>query len=174
MSAVGGRGLWYFPRVVKQLSDATKEHARATAESAIDRVRERGQRVTTARRVVIEALAHDGGHPTADDLSVTIALRHPGVHRATVYRTLETLAEMGVVAHVHFGQGAAVYHLIESPRERAHLHAVCLRCGVVVDLPGSLMDSVAIRVRDELGFEIMAAHHALSGVCRQCRDSSEG
>jgi Fur family ferric uptake transcriptional regulator len=81
---------------------------------------------------------------------------------------------MGVVAHVHFGQGAAVYHLIESPRERAHLHAVCLRCGVVVDLPGSLMDSVAIRVRDELGFEIMAAHHALSGVCRQCRDSSEG
>lgn len=141
-------------------------------ESAIDRIRERGQRVTTARRVVIEALVHDGGHPTADDLSATVAQKHPGVHRATVYRTLETLADMGIVAHVHFGQGAARYHLTNSDRERAHLHALCQRCGRVVDLPGSLMDSVADRVRDELGFELKAAHHALSGVCRECVSAS--
>ncbi|WP_350475023.1 transcriptional repressor [Microcella sp.] len=128
--------------------------------------------MTTARRVVIEALATQGGHPTAEDLSATIAQHHPGIHRATVYRTLETLTEMGVVAHVHLGHGAAAYHLLGSPQDVAHLHALCHQCGRVFDLPGSLMDEVAERVREEIGFELEASHHALSGLCRACTSTT--
>ena len=35
----------------------------------------------------------------------------PGVHRASVYRALATLGDLGLVTHTHLGGAAAVYHL---------------------------------------------------------------
>lgn len=159
--------------MVEDTKGAASAEQLETCERGIALLRARGLRVTTARKVVIETLALGEGHPTADDLSAAIAERHPAVHRATVYRTLDTLADIGIVAHVHFGQGGAVYHLVGPARKMPHLHAHCQRCGRVFDLPESLMDSVAAEVRTELGFELEAAHHALSGFCRECRHSKE-
>ena len=61
---------------------------------ALERLRTRGHRITMPRRAVIEALAGRDGHPSADELCAEIEQRHPGIHRTTVYRTLETLAEL--------------------------------------------------------------------------------
>jgi Fur family ferric uptake transcriptional regulator len=143
------------------------------AEAALERVaallRARGDRMTGPRRAVVCALAARRTHLTADQVVAAVAEQDPSVHRASVYRTLETLSELGVVQHVHVGHGTTTYHLVG---EHPHLHAQCSSCGSVLDLPGSLLDVVAAQLLDEHGFELDPAHVALSGRCASCRGAA--
>jgi len=120
--------------------------------------------VTEPRRAVLEALARLPDHPTAEQIVGAVEASAPAVHRATVYRTLETFTDLGIVTHVHVGHGPTNYHLAE----QHHLHAQCQRCGRVVDLPAEVLDDVQARMAT-LGFELDATHVALSGLCAQCR-----
>ena len=138
----------------------------ATAQAAARLLRERGQRVTRPRLAVIEALAALEGHPSADTVATAVASGPDPVHRATVYRTLDTLAELGVVTHVHSSHGTTAYHLADGA---PHLHARCRRCGTVVDLPAGLLDDVTRQVEASTGFVLEADHVALTGLCARCR-----
>ncbi len=117
---------------------------------------------------MVEALDRLPGHPSAEQVAAEVASAAPGVHRATVYRTLETLAEVGVVTHVHMSHGTTAYHLASAEGE-PHLHARCGVCGRVLDLPPDLLDAARDRVAAELGFELDTGHVALSGRCADCR-----
>lgn len=147
------------------------------AGSVIDTVaaalRARGERMTVPRRAVVEVLESQRGHLTAEQVVGMVAGSAPDVHRATVYRALETLSALGVVQHVHVGHGGTAYHLVH--RGGAHPHAQCRSCGAVYDLPPDLLDAVTDRARDDLGFRLDAGHVALSGICRDCaRDHGAG
>jgi Fur family transcriptional regulator, ferric uptake regulator len=135
-------------------------------ERALAVLRAHGQRLTRPRRAVVAALAGLDGHPSAEDVGAEVARIDPGVHRATVYRTLDTLADLGVVSHVH-SHGTTAYHLAD-PGADDHLHARCRSCDRVVDLPGDLLDDAVGRVRETTGFRVEPAHVALSGTCASC------
>ncbi|MFV0457282.1 MAG: Fur family transcriptional regulator [Actinomycetales bacterium] len=117
--------------------------------------------MTAPRLAVLEAVASLGGHPTAEVIAGEVEA--DGVHRATVYRTLEALTEAGLISHVHLDSGVTAYHRADS-----HLHARCHECGAVVDLPADLLDAAADRVRQLNGFVLDAGHMALSGTCHNC------
>lgn len=138
-----------------------------TVETAVQALRARGARVTAPRRAVLDALATGAGHPTADDVLAEVTRRSPGVHRASVYRALDSLVGVGLVRHVHMGHGPTAYHLALDEAE-AHLHARCRACDRVVDLPHDLLDGVAGTLRDHAGFVLDPEHVALSGLCREC------
>jgi Fur family ferric uptake transcriptional regulator len=137
----------------------------------LDRLRSAGHKVTTARRAVLEVLAQTGEHLSADDVAERAALRRPGIHRATVYRALDTLCELGVLTHTHVGRGATTYHLAPDAgcgSATGHLHAQCSACGRIEDLPADVLDDVVERLRLEQGFRLHPEHAALLGVCRDC------
>lgn len=132
-------------------------------------VRRRGGRVTQPRRAVVSALlANRGHHLTAEDVARRVQAQLPEVHLSTVYRTLDALEELGVIRHVHLGHGPSTYHLAVE----AHHHAVCDRCGTVIELPGDLFDEVEDRVAALAGFRIEPQHFALPGRCAACLRSS--
>lgn len=151
----------------------TADDAAAAVEAALASLRAQGQRLTPARRAVVRALASTDAHLSADDVCGLVEPIAPGVHRATVYRTLESLAELGVVAHVHLDRGATVHHLVSRPAD-AHLHACCRRCGRVEDVAADLLDEARLRLARETGFALDARHVALSGLCRDCRPGAAG
>ena len=149
---------------------ATVSHSGVQVDDVLALVRERGGRVTTPRRAVVEALlSGEGEHLTAEAIAARVQAAHPDVHLSTVYRTLEALEEMGVTSHVHLGHGPSTYHLAGE----AHHHAVCDRCGRVVELPVDLFDDLGERVLTGTGFHIAPEHFALSGTCRQCAASAD-
>lgn len=121
--------------------------------------------MTTSRRAIVDALLDAGGHVSADELARRVQAGHPDVHQSTVYRTLETLAELGVVEHVHFPHGPAVFDLTDMP----HHHLVCSDCGSVVEIPTSALAPLADKVEQDHGFAIDTQHFALSGLCANCR-----
>ncbi|MCC2319640.1 Fur family transcriptional regulator [Cellulomonas xiejunii] len=129
-------------------------------------LRARGERMTRARRAVLTVLACHGEHLGAEEIVGRVAALDAGVHRATVYRTLDALADLGVVQHVHVRRTGTAYHLAHGGRE--HLHAECRRCGAVQDLPGDLLDDVARTVLERDGFTVEPTHVALSGLCAAC------
>jgi Fe2+ or Zn2+ uptake regulation protein len=134
---------------------------------AAAQLRSRGDRMTGPRRAVITALAgrREQSHLTPEQVVVAVAQVDPTVHRASVYRALEVLSSLGVVQHVHLGHGTTAYHLA-APHE--HLHAHCVRCDHVIDLPATLLDDVARQVVDGYGFVLDPSHVALSGTCATC------
>jgi Fur family transcriptional regulator, ferric uptake regulator len=133
-------------------------------EQVLCRLRERGGRVTVPRQAIIAALLEADDHVTAEALAEVVQGAHPGIHRATIYRTLDTLTDLGVVNHVHLGHGPAVYHLVDD----AHHHLVCDHCGAVVELPPDVFDALGRRLAREYGFRLDAHHFALGGRCGNC------
>jgi len=132
----------------------------------LDALSREGQRVTVGRRAVVEALLAADGHVSADDLAGLVQRVHPGLHRATVYRSLEALEAAGLVEHVHLGHGRSVYHLADD----LHQHLVCEVCGSVEEAPADLLSAVARRLRRDRGFVMRPYHFAVLGRCAQCSD----
>jgi Fe2+ or Zn2+ uptake regulation protein len=133
-------------------------------EEILGRLRARGGKVTKPRREIITALLEADEHVTAEALVEGVRRADPEIHISTVYRTLETLTELGVINHVHLGHGPAVYHLTDD----VHHHLVCDGCGTIIELPADVFDALARRVERDYGFRLDAHHFALGGHCRNC------
>lgn len=132
-------------------------------------LRERGGRVTTARRAIVGALLDAPGHVTADDLAATVRAKHPDIHTSTVYRCLDALADLEVVTHVHLGHGPAVYHLADE----VHHHLVCDSCGDVIVVPAPMLGTFQREIHRTYGFRLDATHFALAGRCAACLATAE-
>jgi Fur family ferric uptake transcriptional regulator len=128
-------------------------------------LRTRGLRMTPQREQVLAAVRRLG-HATPEQLSDAV----DGVDVTTVYRTLELLEELGLVRHTHLGHGAPAYR----PAGDDHIHVVCHSCGAVVDAPSGLVDPLATRLDDELGFAVDTAHFTVFGRCSTCRTQDAG
>lgn len=149
------------PRTASALDPASPVPA------ALARLRERGERVTPARRTVLEVLASSDGHLSAEDVATRAETLQPGLHRATIYRTLDSLCTSGVAVHVHLGHGATTYHLL-TEAARPHIHISCVVCGDVFDTDPDLLDGPYTRLLEDLGFHLEPAHTALLGTCARC------
>ena len=138
-------------------------------DELVTRLRRRGVRMTAPRRAVLTVLTETGSHVTADEIHQRVLEHHPDVSASSVYRTMDLLADHGIVDHVHLGHGPAEYHLTD---ER-HVHLVCDGCGVVVEVERELITPLVERIDDQLGFRVDLGHFALTGWCQACRTSAE-
>ena len=139
-------------------------------DELIDDLRSRGGRVTAARRLVLTELATDpGAHISAEDLADRLQGEHPELHLATVYRTLRTLGEVGLVQHDHLGHEPAVYHLAE----HHHGHVQCSGCGRVFGVDQAVIDRLRSDLLATHDFEIDELHFALTGRCDACRRNAQ-
>jgi Fur family ferric uptake transcriptional regulator len=134
------------------------------ADDLLDRLREVGLRATTPRRVIVEALLAQPDHITAEDLTALVQAGYPEVHRATVYRTLEALADLGAVYRMPVAQGPAQWHLTE----RSHQHLVCDECGRVQEVSAGAFARLAAALARDYGFEADIRHVAMTGRCDLC------
>ncbi len=149
---------------------ARADRTAPVVESVAAGLRARGERMTQPRRAVVATLAGSADHLSAEEILVDASRVYPGVNRSTIYRALETLADLGVVQHIHSGRAATLYHL--TSEAGPHAHATCDRCGLVIDLPGEVLAGAALRLRRDEGFVLDPGHVALSGLCRTCSSSS--
>ena len=137
-------------------------------DAALQQLRRRRQRITPARVGVLEVLSGSDGHMSAAEIVDLAADRMPGVHRATVYRALSTLCDLGIVTHTHIAGAGTIYHLADA-HGVAHAHLQCSVCGSVIDLPAETLQSLTRTVRDSYDFTLEPQHAALIGVCTNCR-----
>jgi Fur family ferric uptake transcriptional regulator len=135
-----------------------------TPEQAADALRAHGCRVTQPRLAVLRALLEHGGTIDATQLTARAQRYEPGIHEATVYRTVKVLTEVGIANHVHAGHGPSLVRLTGNEQ----LAAVCRHCGAISPVPSEAVDELVTHVESATGFVLEPGHFALEGVCATC------
>jgi len=128
-------------------------------------VRERGQRWTEQRQLIVDVLAASDGHATGAELVERVRAQDPAATPSTVYRTLDLLEELGLARHHHGPDGRETYHL-EETTEHGHLH--CRGCGAEVELDTTAAAPILKAIRASTGFQADLSHLSVVGECRAC------
>ena len=131
----------------------------------LDRLRARRWRLTDQRRVVVEALAGENIHLTADDVHERAARILPDVSRATVYNTLNELVAMGEIAEVvPDGRSSRYDPNVVHPHH--HLH--CTACGRLDDVEAADIDRL-VPEAEAKAFVVATVDVVFRGTCARCR-----
>jgi Fur family ferric uptake transcriptional regulator len=137
-----------------------------STQEVIKKLRERGERVTMQRRLVIEALCEHGDHMGVQDIQQVLQRHEVDLNETTVYRILQWLKDLGIVSQTDLGRTGLVYQLVG---EKPHHHLVCLSCSKIIDVDNSLIEPLIEQVRRQYGFEPRVDHMAIFGWCRECQ-----
>jgi Fur family ferric uptake transcriptional regulator len=143
----------------------TRPLAAASVPAALTTLRVRGLRVSSARRLVLEALFAAEGPVGAEAIAGGLGGRLPGSDLASVYRNLDTLEQIGMVRHFHLPQGPGLYAL--TGRHEAG-YASCERCGTHRALDPEAVARVAAALREVCGYEAHLSHFPIVGTCPEC------
>lgn len=122
--------------------------------------------LTHQRLAVYEELSGRKDHPSAESLYESLKKPYPSLSLATVYKTLQTLHEMGMVARVDSPAAQARYDAIVE----THHHAVCTACGRIEDLFDPRLDRLP--EPKAAGFKIEGHSVHFHGLCAKCARAS--
>jgi Fur family peroxide stress response transcriptional regulator len=130
--------------------------------------RSKGIALTVQRRIVFQAVLERDDHPTADQILDMVTHRAPGISRTTVYRVLDTLADMGVIRRLHHAGSAARF----DGKIRRHHHLICRVCQNVIDVEDEKLNRIHVSHLISEGFAIEDFSVHLIGTCSACRRSA--
>jgi Fur family transcriptional regulator, ferric uptake regulator len=137
------------------------------AEHALTALQRAGYRRGGARTAVVEALARHECAVTALELDDELRRRKPPVGRASVYRALEQLEQLGLVQRLEVTRGTAGYERVEPDGEHHH-HAICRDCGRMVPFEDPSLERAIAKLSGELSFEVTDHDVVLRGRCERC------
>jgi Fur family ferric uptake transcriptional regulator len=137
------------------------------AEHALETLQAAGHRHGGARTAVVEALAEHDCAVTALDLDDELRRRRPPVARASVYRALEQLEQLGLLQRVEVFRGTIGYERID-PAGHHHHHAICRDCGRMVPFEDPSLERAIGAVSERLSFDVTQHDVVLRGRCEDC------
>lgn len=124
------------------------------------------QRRTRQRAAVDEILDETADFISAQDLHAALRARGVGVGLATVYRTLQGLADDGRVDVLRADGGEAVYR--RCLREEHHHHLVCRTCKATIEIAGPAVERWMKTVADKHGYTDVSHTIEIFGTCPRC------
>jgi Fur family transcriptional regulator, peroxide stress response regulator len=127
-------------------------------------------RLTRYRKVVLELLRSTETHPTAAEIYRLVRRRRPGVAYATIYNSLNWLAQNDFIRRVDFVEEAARY----DPIVKRHDHLVCHRCGALKDVWLRLPARLLSRAARGAEFRIEQHRTEVFGLCGDCVRANGG
>jgi Fur family ferric uptake transcriptional regulator len=131
-------------------------------------LRHSGYKITPQRRAVLNTIALSHDHLTPAAIYEKVRAEHPDIGLVTVYRTLDILANLGLICEVHAGGNCRSY-LMRRPAEHHH-HLICSECGAVVDFTDCDLSKLEQRIARETDFEIDGHLLEFTGRCPACSE----
>jgi Fur family peroxide stress response transcriptional regulator len=141
----------------------------ARLEQLVERLRREGCRITPQRVAVLTALLASDRHPSAEEVYQELHPRYPMMSRATVYKTIATLKELGEILELEFSDGHNRYDL-HTPQPHAHL--VCRRCGRIDDYYVPEQDRLLADAAGQSGYQQLVPRFDFYGLCPACASTA--
>ncbi len=138
-----------------------------------DRLREAGLRVTEQRARVLDILHRRGSHLDAEEIYAAARQEDANVSLATVYRTVRTLRQAGLVEHRYFGPAHDHEHY-EATGRPEHYHFTCVGCGRVFEFESPPVERLLQDLARRNHWQIHGAIFTLEGRCADCLKAGEG
>ena len=131
-----------------------------------------GLRVTPQRTALLHLLVSEGGHLTADELHRLASVDLAGLSATSIYKSLHSLRDVGLVREVVVGAGAVRY---DANLGEPHHHRVCRLCGRVDDVACAAESQAAcLNMHDLDSFEVERVELVYHGTCAGCRTAADG
>lgn len=152
------------------------QEQQAWADRARNRIRRAGHRRSAPREVLIELFAREDCALTVQEIDKQLrawvdqgaAQRAVGI--ASVYRGVEVLQDLRLIARVDVGDGVARYE--RAPLEQDdhhHHHFVCDKCGLLVPFDDDALEHAIDALESRFGFQAKEHEVVLRGTCLGCR-----
>lgn len=144
-----------------------------TAEKIYAAFDEISQRNTRPRRLIADRLidlARTGEDFATDDLWQELREAEPSIGRATVFRSVEKLVEMGVLDRIEFADGTHRYRVCG---DHHHHHITCVQCHRIVEFDFCLPAERIAAIGKQTNFEIEGHALSLFGRCEMCREEQQ-
>lgn len=143
---------------------------RTQIDARVDDLRQKlhssGHRITPQRLCILRALVGSNTHPSAEEIYAQVKQISPTTSLATVYKTLDTLREMGEVLEIQPGDGRQHY---DGVRPQFHPHVICTSCGEIRDVEVEGLMGLPGRAQSASGYEIHAQRVEFYGLCSNCQ-----
>jgi Fe2+ or Zn2+ uptake regulation protein len=137
-------------------------------DGLLDRMKERGLRLTGQRKLVAGLLEDAREHLDAESVYLRAKEKDGSVHRATIYRTLNRLKKLGLVDELDLMHVSGERHYYEIRPSKLHIHLVCTTCKGVDEPSEAFWDDLKRRVESENGFRPEVVRIEMAGTCAAC------
>lgn len=122
-------------------------------------------RMTTQRYAILEYLAIEGNHPTANEVYEYLKEDFPTMSVATVYNNINFFKKAGIVTELPFADGSSRFDLSETH----HYHAVCASCGKVEDFDYPNFTEAERMAEKQTNFKVVNHSFKVTGICLECQ-----
>jgi Fur family transcriptional regulator, ferric uptake regulator len=140
-----------------------------TANQTLQLLQERGYRLTNPRKVIVDTVFSFDHAFSSEDVVRQVELVDDSVGRATVFRTLDVLAQLGVLDRLHGPDGCHSY--VRGMGDDAHYHhLICSSCGTVVPFEGCNVEEMLAELQRSTRFEISNHMLEVFGLCENCQN----
>lgn len=126
---------------------------------------ERAPTLTPQREAVLRVICENERHLTASEIYEAARAVLPTISFATVYNSVRYLRDAGLIGEINFGDGASRY----DRATQRHDHAMCTRCGALVDFDLPATSSLMRAASRRAHFKPESVQLLLRGVCPSCR-----
>ena len=124
-------------------------------------------RVTEQRLEIFRTVAQSKEHPSAEAVFGQVRKKMPNISLDTVYRTLSSMEEAGLVSRVG-NSTKARFDADLTP----HYHFVCTACGEVYDVPAAVPDAALVPANIAEFGEVKNVNLQFRGICNRCREAA--
>lgn len=126
--------------------------------------REKKLKLTPQRLAVYKYLINTNEHPSAEMIYKAIQPDYPTMSLATVYKTLKTLVDVGLIQEINVGEGNFRYDGTIEP----HAHIQCINCEKVSDICDFDLSYLNEDVKKHTNFKILSNKVYFYGLCPEC------
>ncbi len=135
-------------------------------------LREKEYKLTPQRKIIIQAFFDNmEKHLSAEDVFNIVRQDHPEIGLATVYRTLDLLAELGILKKMNFGDNKFRYEFCPEKDNHHHHHLICLNCNKVIEFEDDLLESLEALIAKRIGFHVVDHQLKVFGFCKNCKEN---
>lgn len=136
------------------------------SESAMEKLKSRGIRLTPQRLAICELIFDNDQHPSAEDIFNTVKETFPTISLATVYKTFNLLKNENLVTEIPFGTFSRF-----DPKQDIHVNVICPECHSISDLESVSVLKFYETLSTELGGGIVDQQFNIFKKCSKCSGS---
>ncbi len=125
-------------------------------------------RITPERFEVLDATLEYDGHFGADELFIQLKTLKSKVSRATVYNTLELLAQCDLLSKRNFGDNLTRYE--SNFKKLTHDHLICVDCGKIVEFSEPRLGKIPLEISKRLGFDFDSYSFNIFARCKNKKE----
>ena len=135
----------------------------------VQELRDRGFRMTSQRQVILDILHMTNCHLSPVDIFTKARKTIPGLTEATVYRTLDFLAQNEMIHASQNSKGHLVYEIAGDD----HHHIICRSCGKSMEIDHSFLKKLYQQLETVSDYKLTASHISFFGLCKPCQGKNK-